>query len=286
MKAPRSADLRFEAAADAIVRGYAQKLKRLLGAHPELVHARSAREHGATLLHYVSANGVEDERQRTPKNIVEITTILLDAGADIEATANVYGGGCRVLDLTATSVHPERAGVQEAMLQTLLDHGADINAGPIVNGSLGNNRPKAAAFLAAHGARVDFAGAAGLGDLKTVRTLIARATRKKLHEGFLYACRYGHDRVVEFLFRKGANIKARDRNRQTGLHWAVIGGHLDTVKFLLRHKAPLERKNIYGGTVVGQALWSQAHGGDPKVYRAILKALAAAGARIRSREQP
>src|SRR2546422_201931 len=60
-------------AADAIVNGDAGKLKRLLRENPTLVRARSTREHGATLLHYTSANGVEGYRQKTPKNIVEIT---------------------------------------------------------------------------------------------------------------------------------------------------------------------------------------------------------------------
>jgi len=45
----------FEAAASAVVSGDARKLGRLLRAHPGLVHARSTREHGATLLHYTPA---------------------------------------------------------------------------------------------------------------------------------------------------------------------------------------------------------------------------------------
>src|SRR5882757_10726446 len=75
---------RFEAAADAIVSGKAAILKRLLREDPELIRARSTREHQATLLHYVSANGVESYRQKTPKNIVRITKLLLEAGAEID----------------------------------------------------------------------------------------------------------------------------------------------------------------------------------------------------------
>jgi DNA-binding GntR family transcriptional regulator len=54
----------FEAAVDAIVAGDAATLRNLLHAHPELVRARSTREHRSTVLHYVSANGVEDFRQK------------------------------------------------------------------------------------------------------------------------------------------------------------------------------------------------------------------------------
>jgi hypothetical protein len=66
----------------------------------------------------------------------------------------------------------------------------------------------------------------------------------------------------------------------------VIGGHLDTVKSLLRRNAPLEVKNRYGGTVLGQALWSAAHGGDSEIYIKIIETLIAAGAEVPRRHVP
>ncbi len=262
-------------------------MKGLLREDPRLIHARSTREHNATLLHYVAANGVENYRQKTPKNIVEITEALLDSGAEIDATADVYGGGCTTLGSAATSGHPERAGVQEALLQVLLDRGARIE-GPSVAGNrhslivacLANGRPKAAEFLASRGASFDLAGAAALGKLDLVKSLYDDAgSMKLLKEGFLYACQYGRNNVVEFLLKKGMDLAWHSGDGQTALHHAVIGGQLETVKLLLRHQPPLEATNMYGGTVWGQALWSAAHGGDPETYIAILETLAAAGAR-------
>lgn len=282
-----SPESQFEAAADAIVTGDIATLDRLLRETPVLLHARSHREHNATLLHYVAANGVENYRQKTPPNIVEIAELLIDAGAEVDAIANVYGGGCTTLGLAATSVHPERAGVQEALLQTLLDHGASIdqpsgagNRQSIVTGCLANGRPKTAEFLASRGAHLDFVAAAGLGRLDLVETLHPQATEEQLRDALLWACEYGRNNVVEFLVARGADLAAHRRDGQTGLHWAVIGGQLDTVKLLLRHKAPLEVENSYGGTVLGQALWSAAHGGEPELYVAILEALADAGAKV------
>src|ERR1041384_5630377 len=49
--------LQFELAVEAIITGDVTTLKRLLRQNPELVRARSTREHRATLLHYVGANG-------------------------------------------------------------------------------------------------------------------------------------------------------------------------------------------------------------------------------------
>src|SRR5882762_8669039 len=83
----------FESAADAIVRGDDQTLQQLLRQHPDLIRARSTREHRATLLHYVSANGVEGYRQKSPANAARITELLIEAGAAVDAEADVYGGG-------------------------------------------------------------------------------------------------------------------------------------------------------------------------------------------------
>jgi hypothetical protein len=288
-----ASESRFETAVDAVVSGDMGTLQRLLREEPGLIHAHSRRQHGATLLHYVAANGVEGYRQKTPPNIVEIAETLLRAGAEIDATANVYRGGCTTLGLAATSVHPERAGVQEALLQTLLDHGANIdqpsiagNGQSIVTGCLANGRPKAAAFLASRGACLDLVAAAGLGRLDVVETFYPQVTEEQKRDAFLWACEYGRNSVVEFLLARGVDLSVHGRDGQTGLHWAVIGGQLDTVKLLLRHKAPLEVENSYGGTVLGQALWSAAHGGDLELYVAILEALVEAGAKIPARHAP
>jgi hypothetical protein len=294
-----STESRFEAAADAIVEGDAATLKPLLAEEPRLTRARSTRKHGATLLHYVSANGVEGYRQKTPMNIVAMTKLLLEAGAEINATAHVYGHECTTLGLAATSVHPERAGIQQALLQTLLKHGATLDEPPeiemegadrrisIVTSSLENGRLKAAEFLAASGAPLDLAAASGLGRLDVVKTFFAEdgslgqnATPNQLQQGLFFACQYGHSSIVEFLIEKGADLAAAGNNGQTALHWAVIGGHPETVKLLLKYRPPLEATNSYGGTVLGQALWSAAHNGDPVKYRSILEALVEAGATL------
>src|SRR5687768_1620680 len=120
-------DPRFDAAADAIVDGDLATLRRLLGEDPSLVRMRSDRRGQATLLHYVAANGVEDERQRTPPNIVEIARLLLDAGAEVDARNEDYGGGGTALGLVATSVHPRRAGVQLALMELLVAAGANVD---------------------------------------------------------------------------------------------------------------------------------------------------------------
>jgi len=113
----------FENAVDAVVNGDTDALRALLRANPSLIHAVSPYGHQATLLHYVAANGVESWRQTVPPNAVEITQALIDAGADVEAKSNMYGGRHTAMSLLVTSAHPKAAGLTEAIAAVLRSAG-------------------------------------------------------------------------------------------------------------------------------------------------------------------
>ena len=269
----------FESAADAIALGDATTLAELLRANPHLVRERSSRAHHATLLHYTGANGVEDYRQKTPANIVEIATLLLDAGAEVDAVADIYRESA-TLSLAASSVHPQRAGVQIALMTALLEGGAAIDgppgcANPVLS-ALRNGRRAAALFLADRGAKLDVESAAGTGRAGLVQTYLAegRADRKQLEYGFAWACEYGHVDVVELLLAHGVDINGLYLG-QSGLHWAAIGAQVDVLQFLLNRGASTETQNVYGATPLGQAQWSAARSDDPAAYDAVVDLLQA-----------
>ncbi len=277
----------FELAADAIVTGDAATLQRRLRQSPELIRAQSTRRHHATLLHYVSANGIEGYRQKTPPNIVRIAELLLHTGAEVNAVADVYGGST-TLALVATSLHPERAGVQDALLLLLLDHGAvlDSPAGSIVNACLANGRAHAAEFLASRRAYLDLEGAAGVGRLDHVQSFFegstphGKATRTQQERALLWACEYGRNEVVEYLLLHGVPPQTQGNTGQSALHWAVIGGRPETITLLVNQGANLEAKNTYGASALGQALWSALHNDHEIDYVPVIETLLKAGARI------
>lgn len=299
----------FESAVEAIITGDVSTLQSLLRENPDLIRARSTREHHATLLHYVGANGVEGFRQRTPPNAVQVADLLLRAGAEVDADLDYRGVmrkrhperfGSTTLGMVATSFHPAQAGVQLALLDRLLKAGASVNGlagkwNPLV-AALHNGRGDAAAFLARRGARLDLEGAAGAGRLDAVKRFFKKdgslkppATREQMEAGFEWACEYGRTGVVAFLLRQGVNVSASPHG-ETGLHWAAYGGHLQIVKMLLKRGAPLEvRDRRFNATPLGWALEGWCYP-PPEARRAryheVVALLVAAGAVVDMKRIP
>jgi len=277
----------FERAAHAIVRGDLAAVEGLLAEHPGLAHARSSREHRATLLHYVSANGVENFRQRTPANIVAIATRLLDAGAEVDAEADVYGGGATTLGLVVTSAHPRQAGVQLALADLLIARGARVEAG-IVRACLANGCPEAAAHLAARGAPLTLEEAAGIGRVDQVARSFEPPRAVSPAEGtaaLLMASWYDQRDMVGLLLDRGVDVGApTPQDGDTALHVAAYCGHAELVALLLGRGAPVNvRDAVYGTPPLVWALhaWLVEGRDHAEAYRAVLRALVDAGAEVK-----
>ncbi len=114
----------FESAVELALSGKVSALSSLLDAKPQLVNQRSSFAHAATILHYMAANGVESHRQITPLNAAEVLRTLISAGVEVNAAANIYGGGSRVLGLMMSSAHPRNAGILDELENVLVDAGA------------------------------------------------------------------------------------------------------------------------------------------------------------------
>ena len=299
-----SAVSRFEAAADAIVTGDIETLQRLLRENPGLVRARSTRDHRATLLHYIAANGHEGFRQRSPKNAVAIAKLLLESGAEPDALATMYNHQCTTMEMLVSSTPPAVAGVQEALVDVLLDFGADVD-GPKHDGSpmltaFRFHFPKSAERLAARGASVDnIVSAAALGrvdlvdrfldDNGSLRADVAlpdvpwpklpRDPKVHVATAFTWAVAFGRDDVVELMLRKHVDPTSEDSDA-SALHYAAASGRTDLVRVLLARGASLEKLNSYGGTVLDGVVWMALNDPQSDVdYRAVVRDLVTLGAR-------
>lgn len=264
-------DPAFDEAVEAIISGDAATLERLLVEHPDLIKARSRSWHRATLLHYLAANGVEDELQKSPKNAAEIARILIEAGAEVDALAETYGGGTNqtTLCLLVSSIHPAVAGVQPALVRVLCKAGAAVNGveddgAPLATALLFSYR-KSVDMLVRCGARIDnLLFAAGAGDLERVQFFLhpdGRLRPEGTYDGphlpfeangdsqidmaFGLACYHLRIEVIRYLLETGVDVHSRSHifgRSETGLYWATHGYHTQEeerpiVEFLQSHGA-------------------------------------------------
>ena len=275
----------YERAADAIVNGDLATLEQLLARYPHLVHERSARDHNSTLLHYTSANGVESYRQKTPPNIVAIARRLLDAGAEVDAEADVYGRGATTLALAVTSSHPRSAGLQIPLAELLLDRGARVDP-DIVRYAVANGCPEAGAYMASRGAPVDLEAAAGIGRVDLVARYFEPSrsvSERDAGTALVTAAWYGQRDVVAYLLDHGVAPGARGTHGNTALHVACYSGHPETVALLIGRGAPLDVLDVvYRTPPIVWALhaWLVENRTDAAACKSILRMLAEAGAEV------
>jgi ankyrin repeat protein len=267
-----SAVFRFESAVEAVINGDVATLRSLLRGNPELVRARSTfvthhdpPAHRATLLHYIGANGVEGYRQKTPPNAVEVAKTLLEAGAEVDALASMYGGEYTTMAMLVSSCHPAKAGLQVALVDTLVDFGAAVE--PRGSDKWGSPLMTALAFgytdtaeaLVRRGARLDSVdAAAGLGRIDDVARLLPGAAAEARHRAVALAAQHGHAEVLRLLLDAGEdpNRYNPDGNHghSTPLHQAVLAGHFAVVQLLVERGARLDIKDkIYQATPQGWA---------------------------------
>ena len=159
------------------------------------------------------------------------------------------------LNLLVSSVHPAEAGLQPALVDTLLDFGAAIDGleddGSPLMTALAFGHVAAAEALARRGARIDnVIAAAALGRVDRVRSLLAGdggvspslvdlywlglSSDPSSHVGraFVWACAYDRTAVVELLLAHGVDPAATDNHGMTGLDWATANGHVEVVELL------------------------------------------------------
>ena len=281
----------FESAVEAVINGDLAALDDALRRDPALVRARSSRVcgfdppvHRATLLHYIAANGVEAYRQKTPVNAVAIARALLEAGAEPDALADMYGAECTAMSMLVSSSHPAHAGLQVPLIELLLDFGAAIEGrgtrkwgGPLFT-ALTFGMPDAAKVLARRGARIDLPAAAGLDLADDVAALLPSADAEARHCALSLAAQHGHAQVVRLLLDSGEdpnryNPKS-NHSHTTPLHQAVLGGHEAVVRLLVERGARLDiRDTIWHGTPLGWAV----HGGG-KAHATMAEYLRSLGA--------
>jgi hypothetical protein len=100
-----------------------------------------------------------------------------------------------------------------------------------------------------------------------------------LAEVLTCACMLGRTTAARYLLDKSVDPLAGIKTGLNGFHYAASGGRLDIIRLLVERKVPMEVENMYGGTVLGQALWSAVNEYTPD-HADVIEALIDAGAMI------
>jgi ankyrin repeat protein len=173
------------------------------------------------------------------------------------------------MSLLVSSCHPADAGLQAALVDTLVDFGADVE--PRGSGSWTSPLLTALAFgyrdaaeaLVRRGARVNsLAAAAGLGRLDDARRLLPDASSDDRHRALALAAQLGHVEIVRLLLEAGEDPSrynpAGNHGHSTPLHQAALAGHDAVVRLLVERGARLDiLDTIYNGTPLGWALYGE-----------------------------
>ena len=227
-------------------------LRTHLTQHPDLAHRRVIFEggnyfHNPTLLEFVAENPIR--HGKLPHNIVDVTKVILAAGAEQPALDDTLG-------LVATGSVVAECRVQLPLIDLLCDHGADPSSAmhAAVHGGL-----PAVSALMRRGGRVDLPVAGALGNIEDARRMLPSASNRHRHLALALAAQFGHVAIVRLLLDAGEDPNRYNpvgcHSHSTPLHQAALAGHVDTVRLLVARGARLDVKDIiWQGTPAG---WAQ-----------------------------
>ncbi|NIP38969.1 MAG: hypothetical protein GWO07_09560 [Candidatus Dadabacteria bacterium] len=274
----RFKDSLMESAVNAVRKGDAEVLKKLLNIEPTLVHRTVPGtyfgEKQLTLLHVL----IDYRKGRLNENSAEVARLLINSGAEVDVLDEVKSGNTPLQMLSSLVGNIDYV-VDVGVV--LLEAGA--NPKDAISNDWGmsafacavlNGQTKLAEFMFPKVSRQGFGWIAGLGKLDLIRTFFAprdsedfktnskhwsieeadpnfdmNKDKSSFIAAFLLACINGKNSVIEFLLEKGVNINIHVPGSDfagiggTGLHWAAYHGHFDTVKFLVINGADINAED-------------------------------------------
>lgn len=217
----------MDAAVEAIRSGDVEALNDLLRENPSLSTARI--DGSRTLLHVAT-----DWPGHYPNNVATVVT-LIEHGARVNAP---FVGRHR-----ETPLHWAASSDDVAVLDALLDHGADIEARGAVIGdatplsdAVAFGQWNAARRLVERGARPSLWEAAALGMMDRVREF-SEPTQDELNNAFWCACHGGQRETAEYLLGKGADLNWVGHDGLTPID-AANRSHAEDVVAWLRGLGP------------------------------------------------
>ena len=189
---------------------------------------------------------------------LEIVTLLINAGANIEAGARGHPDK-RFYDATPLSVATQRG--HKVVAELLVSAGADVNAE--VTDFM--RAPRSVLFFAA------LAGHTSIAELLIANgASIESKGDTRQYTPLLITAMKGHSRTAELLIGSGADVNAIDFHGKTSLHHAATSGNTDLVQLLLANGADINAKTVGGDSPGETPLHATAYLGHTRFAELLL----------------
>lgn len=253
-------DVIFRRSVDLLDAGDVAGLRAHLATFPDLIHRHVVFEGGnyfrsPTLLEFIAENPIR--RGSLPANIVEVATVILDAGAGPSSVNETLG-------LVCSGMVVRQCSVQVPLIDLLCDRGADADSALMAAAVHGEF--EAVHALLRRGAHLTLPLAAALGREEDARRVLAAAGSEDRHRALALAAQFGHVGVVRLLLDAGEDPSRYNpvgaHSHSTPLHQAALAGHGEVARLLVERGALLDRKDtMWQGT---PADWAN-HGGQTEM---------------------
>ena len=238
----RIEDVPFRLAVKLLDVGDTAGLRSHLKQHPNLVHQHVVFEGGnyfrnPTLLEFIAENPVR--HGTLPHNIVQVTKVILDAGAEPSARN-------QTLMLVSTGSVPRECRVQLPLIDLLCDSGADPNSA--IQAAALHGEFEAVNELIDRGARINLPVAAALGQLNDFTRLFPASGGEDRHLALALASQFGHVEIVKSLLDAGEDPNRYNpvggHSHTTPLHQAAGEGYERLVRLLIERGARVDLKDV------------------------------------------
>ncbi|MGH9500096.1 MAG: ankyrin repeat domain-containing protein [Terriglobales bacterium] len=276
----RIEDPSFRGAVELIDAGDAAGLRAYLRRHPKVAQQQVVFEgwnyfHTPTLLEFVAENPVR--HGKLPKNILEVTKVILDAGVEPSALNET-------LMLVSTGSVPRECGMQLALIDLLCDHGADPRGA--AHAAALHGELEALNALIARGAVVDLPLSAALGRVDDFRRMLPSSDSESRHLALALAAQYGQVEIVRLLLEAGEDPDRFNpvggHSHATPLHQAAGTGCEALARLLVEHGARLDIKDVLWQAT--PADWAR-HEGKTRIEAYLRAQEAKRGGRSKSRRE-